>query len=79
MTDEKGLVQGHAYTVIGVKKLSNGVRLVKCRNPWGEDSWEGDWGWKSKKWTPKLLQEAGAQKSKKDGIICPQAILGQAK
>ena len=57
--DDKGLVQGHAYTVIGVKKLSNNVKLVKLRNPWGVDSWRGDWGHDSPLWTPKILEEVG--------------------
>lgn len=30
-----GLVAGHAYTLISVKKTSLGHRLVKLRNPWG--------------------------------------------
>jgi len=51
------LVLGHAYTLLGVQKLSDGVRLIKLRNPWGEDSWKGDYGWKSEKWTPELLKE----------------------
>jgi len=55
--------------VIGVKKLSNNVRLVKCRNPWGKDSWKGDWGSDSKLWTPKLIEEIGEKQSAHDGII----------
>lgn len=42
----RGLVCGHAYSLIGVErvKTSNGeVRLVKIRNPWGETEWTGDW------------------------------------
>lgn len=59
-TNEYGLVNSHAYTVIGVKELSSGDRLVHLRNPWGSDSFNGDWSDKSDKWTAALRQEAGA-------------------
>lgn len=42
-TDDKGLVQGHAYVVLGVQQLNNGVKIVKLRNPHGSDSWKGDY------------------------------------
>ena len=32
-----GLVKGHAYTVLGTVRLSKGKRLVKIRNPWGQE------------------------------------------
>uniref|UniRef100_A0A3Q4GZG0 Zgc:136872 n=1 Tax=Neolamprologus brichardi TaxID=32507 RepID=A0A3Q4GZG0_NEOBR len=41
-----GLVQGHAYTVTGVKELiSQGklVKLIRLWNPWGKGEWVGDW------------------------------------
>ena len=69
-TDDKGVVLGHAYTVQGVKKLSNGARLVKLRNPWGDDSWKGDYGYNSKKWTPELAAEVTENvKDKNDGYV----------
>jgi len=37
--DFKGLDRGRAYTVLGVKKLSNGVRLVKLRDPKGTEKY----------------------------------------
>uniref|UniRef100_A0A3P8QLS0 Calpain catalytic domain-containing protein n=1 Tax=Astatotilapia calliptera TaxID=8154 RepID=A0A3P8QLS0_ASTCA len=46
-----GLVQGHAYTVTGVKELiSQGkvVKLIRLWNPWGKGEWEGDWS----DWSP---------------------------
>ena len=67
-TNAEGVVLGHAYTVLGVKKLSNGVRLVKLRNPWGTDSYHGDWSDKSSLWTPELRKEAGAVDAN-DGIV----------
>ena len=42
-TNSAGLVENHAYTVLKSVTLSTGVRLVQCRNPWGVDSFHGDW------------------------------------
>ncbi|XP_054470059.1 calpain-1 catalytic subunit-like [Anoplopoma fimbria] len=48
-----GLVQGHAYTVTGVKQtISRGkqVNLVRLWNPWGKGEWNGDWSDLSSLW-----------------------------
>ncbi|KAM4724501.1 calpain-2 catalytic subunit-like [Anableps anableps] len=48
-----GLVQGHAYTVTGVREvLSRGkvVCLVRLWNPWGQGEWTGDWSDRSPVW-----------------------------
>lgn len=48
-----GLVQGHAYTVTGVKQLvSRGtvVNLVRLWNPWGRGEWNGNWSDRSPLW-----------------------------
>ncbi|KAK2826319.1 hypothetical protein Q5P01_020533 [Channa striata] len=48
-----GLVQGHAYTVTGVKQvMSRGklVSLVRLWNPWGHGEWNGDWSDQSTLW-----------------------------
>ncbi|XP_070699004.1 calpain-1 catalytic subunit-like [Pempheris klunzingeri] len=48
-----GLVEGHAYTVTGVKQLqSQGklVNLVRLWNPWGKGEWNGDWSDRSPLW-----------------------------
>ena len=46
-----GLVSGHAYSLLAAKELSNGVRLVKLRNPWGRFEWKGAWSDNSELWT----------------------------
>lgn len=49
-----GLVQGHAYTVTGLKELlSQGqmVRLVRLWNPWGKGEWIGNWSDKCPSWS----------------------------
>ena len=48
----------HAYTTLGVLTLSNGVKLVKARNPWGGEKYIGPWSDSDKKWTEKFKKEA---------------------
>jgi hypothetical protein len=48
-----GVVLGHAYTVLSAIELQfQGamVRLVKCRNPWGQTESTLDWNDKDPKW-----------------------------
>ncbi|XP_070699002.1 calpain-1 catalytic subunit-like [Pempheris klunzingeri] len=48
-----GLVQGHAYTVTGVKQLTSKeklVQLVRLWNPWGQGEWKGPWSDRSPLW-----------------------------
>ena len=37
-----GLLQNHAYGIMLVTEC-NGHKLLKCRNPWGQKEWNGDW------------------------------------
>uniref|UniRef100_A0A8C5DNR6 Calpain-8-like n=1 Tax=Gouania willdenowi TaxID=441366 RepID=A0A8C5DNR6_GOUWI len=54
-----GLVQGHAYTVTGVKQVSQGnpVQLVRLWNPWGKGEWTGDWSDQSSLWKTVSAQD----------------------
>lgn len=55
----EGLVMNHAYTLIGTGQY-NGQKLVKIRNPWGNEKYEGSWSDKdTAKWTPDALQALG--------------------
>ncbi|XP_034713852.1 calpain-1 catalytic subunit-like [Etheostoma cragini] len=48
-----GLIQGHAYTVTGVKQMisrKKAVNLVRLWNPWGNGEWTGDWSDRSSLW-----------------------------
>ena len=58
----------HAFTVLGIHTLSTGDQLVKVRNPWGKESFHGDWSDKSSKWTAALRAEVGATEND-DGIF----------
>lgn len=55
-----GLVNNHAYSLLGAYTLSNGARLVKLSNPWGVDKYTGDYSDSSSKWTSALRTEVGA-------------------
>ena len=55
----QGIISGHAYTLLGVKTLSNGTQLLQIRNPWGRGEWSGNWGDKSSLWTPEFKKQAG--------------------
>uniref|UniRef100_A0A8C5XHG0 Calpain 14 n=1 Tax=Microcebus murinus TaxID=30608 RepID=A0A8C5XHG0_MICMU len=50
---ENGLVDGHAYTLTGLRKVTckyGPEYLVKLRNPWGKVEWKGDWSDSSSTW-----------------------------
>jgi hypothetical protein len=36
-----GIVSNHAYTFISEHLLSNGAKVFKLRNPWGQSEWTG--------------------------------------
>ena len=59
----KGLVAGHAYTLISAKEWKGyergqerRIKLLQLRNPWGEKEWNGDWADNSSKWTPEMKE-----------------------
>lgn len=52
-----GLVSGHAYAILQVRKIKN-FRLLQFRNPWGSGEWTGDWSDKSDLWN----QHSGVKK-----------------
>ena len=68
MVRSKGLVDGHAYSLISAHQVSPTLRLIKIRNPWGQKEWNGDWSDTSSKWTPELRQQLSVE-SKDDGVF----------
>jgi len=56
------LVTGHAYTILGTVELKAGntviQQLVKMRNPWGREKYDGPWNDKDPKWTETLKKQA---------------------
>lgn len=71
-TDDSGVVQGHAYTLLQVKKdvAGSGIDLLQLRNPWGRGEWEGDWSDHSDLWEehPEIAEECGFQVAE-DGLF----------
>jgi hypothetical protein len=59
-TTSGGIHMNHAYSVVAAKTYRLGeydeLRLIQCRNPWGEGEWHGAWSDKSGCWTPELAE-----------------------
>lgn len=73
--DNLGIVHGHAYSMLNVKKELNGddgklYDLLQLRNPWGNQEWNGDWSDGSPLWqaNPSIQKECGWMK-KEDGLF----------
>lgn len=60
-TDDKGIVPGHAYTLIAAREITNKdgdtERLVKLRNPWKRGEWNGKYSDADDAWTDELKEE----------------------
>ena len=67
--DKWGIVMSHAYTVIDALTLSNGMQLVKLRNPHASDCYRGAYGAESPLWTEKLKKEIPDATNADDGYI----------
>lgn len=71
----KGLVTGHAYSLLSGKEITfndgSVKRLVKIRNPWGSGEWTGDWSDNSSLWTDSIKSKLGikAHSFKTDGAF----------
>lgn len=63
------LVTGHAYTLLGTIQLKGGPKLIKLRNPWGKEKYNGPFRDDDPKWnTHGWRQQAGLVKAN-DGIF----------
>jgi len=59
-SDKEGFVRGHAYTVLEAREVpykDEPLRLLKVRNPWGSQEWNGAWSDGSKEWTAEMMKE----------------------
>ena len=66
-----GLTSGHAYTVAGAEKVKQKGKvynLIKMRNPWGTELYNGPWSDKDPRWTKQLRKELKAVNAN-DGIF----------
>lgn len=48
--DILGLYNFHAYTILSVHELDNGVKLIRMRNPWGSEGYSGPYSDGSAEW-----------------------------
>ena len=70
--DEVGLSYSHAYTVINIYNVDTkkgSERLIKLKNPWRSNEFNGEWSNFSRKWTPELKQQCDFQGDIDDGIF----------
>merc|ERR1719265_667748 len=55
-----GLITGHAFSLLQVKKVE-GCVFLQCRNPWAdENEWKGEWSDHSKSWGTDLGKKVKA-------------------
>lgn len=69
--EKLGLVQLHAYTLVGAVTVihqEKETKLVKVRNPWGNTEWTGLWSDKSDVWTDDLKTQAKFE-NRNDGVF----------
>ncbi|XP_019405119.1 PREDICTED: calpain-13 [Crocodylus porosus] len=66
---KNGLVQGHAYTVTGARKIpyKNGSEhIIRLWNPWGHGEWKGPWSDGSANWNQVPTEQRRALCEEKD-------------
>jgi hypothetical protein len=45
-----GILWSHAYSLLDMQETSNGHKLLRLRNPWGDKEWRGPWSDGSREW-----------------------------
>lgn len=72
--EARGIVTGHAYSLLQVYTLRSGERLVKLRNPWGSKEWRGRWSDEDAERNPAvahmLQTECDHTPAADDGVFC---------
>lgn len=67
------MVSGHAYGVIGAVKLTGGAHdgqmMIKTRNPWGTNKYNGPWSENASQWTADYRAQAGGYGTQDIGEI----------
>lgn len=53
--------------LIEVGSGGNRQLLLKIRNPWGNDEWNGEWSFTSPRWTEQLRKQYNYTKNPQDG------------
>ena len=72
-----GLAINHAFTVLSAHELKDAkgktIKLVKIRNPWGKEEYNGPYSDRSKLWTDDLRKQAGASVNNEGIFFMPIA------
>lgn len=84
IVEEMGLQAPHAYGILDFAEVTvdgETARLVKIRNPWGQNAprtWKGKWGKDWSGWTPELQKQLGVINS--SGVLMddPMSIFWMA-
>ncbi|CAE7596848.1 Capn15 [Symbiodinium natans] len=84
IVEEMGLQAPHAYGILDFAEVAiegKTARLVKIRNPWGQNAprtWKGKWGKDWSGWTPELQKQLGVINS--SGVLMddPMSIFWMA-
>lgn len=57
-----GLSQGHSYTILAAIEVKSDAgkvaRLIKMRNSYSTDKYEGPWSMEDQAWTPEMKSSA---------------------
>ena len=67
-----GLLTNHCYSVVSAHEIQSAgrkIRLLKLRNPWGKEEWNGEWSESYSGWTPALRAQV-AYSEGNNGIFC---------
>ena len=67
-----GLITGYTYNLLAINQIQDSdgknVYLLRLRNPWSQNEWNGDWSDKSPKWTDDAKNKVHFS-DKADGIF----------
>lgn len=54
--ESKNLHTNHSYIILDLAECE-GKKFIKCRNPWGNGEWNGDWSNESELWTESMKKK----------------------
>jgi len=73
-----GLTIWHAYSILDVVEIKDGdsvkEKLVKIRNPWGREGYNGPWSDGSNLWTDEYEKQVGLTKANDGAYFMPFSI-----
>ena len=67
--DQGNIACGHAYTIIQTYELNNGLKLLKMRNPWGTEQYNGPYSDGDYAWTEYIKEAVDYVDGGNEGIF----------